>query len=145
MFSNRTTLFFLIGSLLQATAFIPINFILPQLFQGVTGADSLTSGLMLLPFAFSVSICSTIGKSESNTVISASLIHQVAISIPVTRSSDQSHGSDMPSVVSAMPSSTVSSLILFLWLDKKVCKLSLGWELVSRLSFPLSFFNQLCH
>jgi hypothetical protein len=70
MFSNRTTLFFLIGSTLQATAFIPINFLLPQLFQGVSGANALTSGLMLLPFAFSVSICTTIGTWRFSSALS---------------------------------------------------------------------------
>lgn len=35
MFKNRTTLFFLLGSALHATAFIPSNFLLPQMLQGV--------------------------------------------------------------------------------------------------------------
>ncbi|ORY34911.1 major facilitator superfamily domain-containing protein [Naematelia encephala] len=51
MFKNRTTLFFLIGSLLQAMAFLPANYLLPQMFQGVRGADALHSGIQLLPFA----------------------------------------------------------------------------------------------
>lgn len=51
MFKIRTTLFFLIGSTLQATAFIPTNYLLPQLFQGVRGSSALESGIQLLPFA----------------------------------------------------------------------------------------------
>lgn len=62
LFRNRTTLLFLIGSIFQATAFLPANFLLPQLFQGVSGAGALTSGLMLLPFAVSVSICTIVGE-----------------------------------------------------------------------------------
>lgn len=51
----------MIGSIFQATAFLPANFLLPQLFQGVSGADALHSGLMLLPFAVSVSLCTIVG------------------------------------------------------------------------------------
>ncbi|KAK4689236.1 hypothetical protein P7C73_g867, partial [Tremellales sp. Uapishka_1] len=51
MFKNRTTLAFLIGSTLHATAFIPVNYLLPQMFQGVRGSDALHSGIQLLPFA----------------------------------------------------------------------------------------------
>jgi hypothetical protein len=65
MFKNRTTLFFLIGSLLQATAFLPANYLLPQMFQGVQGATALTSGLMLLPFAFCVAWTTVIGEPDS--------------------------------------------------------------------------------
>jgi hypothetical protein len=63
MFKNRTTLFWLIGSLLQATAFLPANYTLPQLFQGVRGASALGSGIQLLPFACCVAWCTVIGKS----------------------------------------------------------------------------------
>lgn len=35
MFKNRTTLFFLLGSTLHAIAFLPSNYLLPQMLQGV--------------------------------------------------------------------------------------------------------------
>lgn len=65
MFRIRTTLFFLIGSFLHAVAFIPINFLLPQLFQGVRGASVIASGIQLLPFAIAVSV-STITAGQIN-------------------------------------------------------------------------------
>lgn len=61
MFKTRTTLFYLIASTLQATAFIPLNILLPQFFQGVHGADALESGVQLLPFAIFVSFAVVMG------------------------------------------------------------------------------------
>ncbi|KAK1923520.1 major facilitator superfamily domain-containing protein [Papiliotrema laurentii] len=54
MFKIRTTFFFLIGSLLHALAFIPSNYLLPQMFQGVRGDSPLRSGVHLLPFSMTV-------------------------------------------------------------------------------------------
>ncbi|KAL7425027.1 hypothetical protein Q5752_000715 [Cryptotrichosporon argae] len=54
-FKTRTTLFFLIASTLHALAFIPVNYLLPQFFQGVRGSSALSSGLQLLPYACAVS------------------------------------------------------------------------------------------
>ncbi|KGB77960.2 hypothetical protein CNBG_4047 [Cryptococcus deuterogattii R265] len=54
MFKNRTTLFFLLGSALHATAFIPSNFLLPQMLQGLRGDTPLESGVHLLPYALLV-------------------------------------------------------------------------------------------
>ena len=62
IFKNRTTLFWLIGSLLQALAFLPANYLLPQLFQGVRGSDALQSGIELLPFACTVAWSTVIGE-----------------------------------------------------------------------------------
>ena len=61
LFKIRTTLFFLIGSLLQALAFLPANYLLPQLFQGVRGSNALESGIELLPFACTVAWSTVIG------------------------------------------------------------------------------------
>ncbi|WVQ79303.1 hypothetical protein IAT38_001400 [Cryptococcus sp. DSM 104549] len=54
MFKNRTTLFFLIGSTLHASAFLPANYLLPQMLQGLRGDTPLDSGVHLLPFAVCV-------------------------------------------------------------------------------------------
>ena len=62
MFKIRTTLFFLIASTLHAIAFLPSNFLLPQMFQGVRGADALGSGAQLIPYAVTVAIGTIIGK-----------------------------------------------------------------------------------
>lgn len=67
MFKNRTTLFFLISSTLHAVAFIPCNYLLPQLFQGVNGAGPLKSGIDLLPFACGVSWSTVVGQYSSPT------------------------------------------------------------------------------
>jgi hypothetical protein len=63
MFKNRTTLFFLIGSFLQALAFLPSNYLLPQMFQGVRGAGALDSGVQLLPYAVVVALSTVVGES----------------------------------------------------------------------------------
>ena len=62
MFKNRTTLFFLIASTLHAVAFMPSNYLLPQMFQGVNGSGALKSGIDLLPYACGVSWSTVIGK-----------------------------------------------------------------------------------
>ena len=62
MFKNRTTLFFLIGSTFHAFAFIPSNYLLPQLFQGVQGASALGSGIQLLPYACCVAWNTVLGE-----------------------------------------------------------------------------------
>jgi len=62
MFKIRTTLFFLIGSLFQAFAFIPSNYLLPQLFQGVRGAGALGSGIQLIPYACCVAWSTVVGE-----------------------------------------------------------------------------------
>ncbi|WVQ75072.1 hypothetical protein IAR50_004681 [Cryptococcus sp. DSM 104548] len=54
MFKNRTTLFFLIGSLLHASAFLPSNYLLPQMFQGLRGDSPIQSGVHILPFSLVV-------------------------------------------------------------------------------------------
>ncbi len=74
MFKNRTTLFFLIGSLLQAFAFLPSNYLLPQLFQGVRGASPLGSGLQLLPYAIGVAWTTVVGTSTLNLIMSSPLL-----------------------------------------------------------------------
>jgi len=61
MFKIRTTLFFLIASLIHALAFIPSNYLLPQLFQGVRGSSALMSGVELLPFSILVAVGTIIG------------------------------------------------------------------------------------
>jgi len=61
MFRIRTTSFFLLASLLQAMAFLPANYLLPQLFQGVRGSSALRSGLELLPFSVIVAVGTIIG------------------------------------------------------------------------------------
>ncbi|ORX37857.1 major facilitator superfamily domain-containing protein [Kockovaella imperatae] len=66
IFKNRTTFFFLTGSMLQAVAFLPANYLLPQLFQGVRGSDALQSGIELLPFACTVA-WSTVVAGQINT------------------------------------------------------------------------------
>ena len=60
MFKNRTTLFFLIGSLLHATAFIPSNWIIPEMLQGVRGVGAIGSGVQLLPFSCVVATCTVV-------------------------------------------------------------------------------------
>jgi len=62
MFKNRTTLFFLIASTLHAVAFMPSNYLLPQMFQGVNGSGALRSGIDLLPYACGVSWSTVIGQ-----------------------------------------------------------------------------------
>ena len=62
MFKNRTTLFFLLGSTFHAFAFIPSNYLLPQLFQGVRGASALGSGIQLLPYACCVAWNTVLGE-----------------------------------------------------------------------------------
>lgn len=54
MFKNRTTLFFLLGSTLHAIAFLPSNYLLPQMLQGLRGDTPLESGVHLLPYALLV-------------------------------------------------------------------------------------------
>ncbi|ODO00769.1 hypothetical protein L198_03096 [Cryptococcus wingfieldii CBS 7118] len=54
MFKNRTTLFFLIGSLLHASAFLPSNYLLPQMFQGLRGDSPIQSGVHILPYSIVV-------------------------------------------------------------------------------------------
>ena len=63
MFKNRTTLFFLIASTLHAVAFMPSNYLLPQMFQGVNGSGALQSGIDLLPYACGVSWSTVVGES----------------------------------------------------------------------------------
>lgn len=65
MFKIRTTSFFLLASLLQAMAFLPANYLLPQLFQGVRGSSALRSGLELLPFSVIVALGTIIGASQT--------------------------------------------------------------------------------
>jgi hypothetical protein len=65
MFKNRTTLFFLIASTLHAVAFMPSNYLLPQMFQGVNGSGALRSGIDLLPYACGVSWSTVIGQLSS--------------------------------------------------------------------------------
>ena len=67
MFKTRTTLLFLIASLMHAIAFMPVNYLLPQMFQGVRGAGALDSGIQLLPFAVGVSIATVIGEALNQT------------------------------------------------------------------------------
>ncbi|CAD6564136.1 MAG: hypothetical protein TREMPRED_003874 [Tremellales sp. Tagirdzhanova-0007] len=74
MFKNRTTLFFLLGSTFHAFAFIPSNYLLPQLFQGVRGASALGSGIQLLPYACCVAW---------NTVLAGQINSRLRIIRPV--------------------------------------------------------------
>ena len=81
MFKIRTTFFFLIGSLLHALAFIPSNYLLPQMFQGVRGDSPLRSGVHLLPFSMTVAFGTVVGELHHLTIhsslklISAGLIN----------------------------------------------------------------------
>lgn len=68
MFKIRTTLFFLLGSLIHALAFIPSNYLLPQLFQGVRGSSALMSGIELLPFSILVAVGTIIGELIIRTI-----------------------------------------------------------------------------
>ncbi|EIW71642.1 hypothetical protein TREMEDRAFT_67877 [Tremella mesenterica DSM 1558] len=74
MFKNRTTLFFLIGSTLHSTAFLPANYLIPQLLQGVRGLDAIQSGVQLLPFAVLVAV---------NTIIAGQINSRLRIIRPV--------------------------------------------------------------
>ena len=77
MFKIRTTLFFLMGSTFQSFAFLPSNYLLPQLFQGVRGSSPLSSGIQLLPFACCVAWSTVIGQSS----------HHIASLVSLTRNS----------------------------------------------------------
>ncbi|KAI5455350.1 hypothetical protein NCC49_000164 [Naganishia albida] len=57
---TRTTVFLMLASLLQATAFLASSFYWPVFFQGVLGASPLMSGVYLLPFSLIVSIATII-------------------------------------------------------------------------------------
>ncbi|WVN85117.1 uncharacterized protein L203_100259 [Cryptococcus depauperatus CBS 7841] len=53
---TRTTLFFMIGSFFQSLIFMPSLFLLPQFFQGISGASSLRSGIDLVPYSIALSV-----------------------------------------------------------------------------------------
>ncbi|KAK8864562.1 hypothetical protein IAR55_001812 [Kwoniella newhampshirensis] len=55
LFRRRTPLLFLLSSFVQAIAFLPSSYLLPQLFQGVRGVSALGAGVDMVPFAV---ICS---------------------------------------------------------------------------------------
>ncbi|OCF40442.1 hypothetical protein I317_05745 [Kwoniella heveanensis CBS 569] len=56
LLKTRTPLFFTFGSFFQSLMLMPVNFLLPQFFQGVQGASSLRSGVDLIPFSIGLSV-----------------------------------------------------------------------------------------
>lgn len=62
VFTARTPLFFMIGSFLNSFVFMPVNFLLPQFFQGVKGVGTFQSGIDLIPFSICGALFSTIGR-----------------------------------------------------------------------------------
>lgn len=81
MFHTRTPLFFMLGSFLNSLVFMPVNFLLPQFFQGVRsafslsgrflvpkltfqvkGVDSFQSGIDLIPFSVCGALFAAVGK-----------------------------------------------------------------------------------
>lgn len=56
MLKMRTTMFFMFGSMCQSLVFMPVNFLLPQFFQGALGSSVLDSGLLLVPFSVLVAV-----------------------------------------------------------------------------------------
>ncbi|WVQ99153.1 hypothetical protein IAU59_006285 [Kwoniella sp. CBS 9459] len=56
LLKTRTPLFFTFGSFFQSLMLMPVNFLLPQFFQGVQGASSLRSGIDLIPFSIALSV-----------------------------------------------------------------------------------------
>ncbi|ORY34557.1 major facilitator superfamily domain-containing protein [Naematelia encephala] len=61
MFKNRTTLLILFGSFANSFTFMPSMYLLPQYLQGVRGASTLLSGVLLVPFSVSSAVLAIIG------------------------------------------------------------------------------------
>lgn len=51
----------MIGSFLNSFVFMPVNFLLPQFFQGVKGVGTFQSGIDLIPFSLCGAFFSTLG------------------------------------------------------------------------------------